>query len=323
MLFGLGQCYADFYHRQHPNLVFDPMTEYQELLDKTFKNPTGFFDAMKRNPAEFLRYACLNGFNNLSILPKEIFKVRSQYWGSNSKWRWKLLLFVLIGGITVSLFGISRRGASLKLNRQRILAITSRPNFWKVFYLCILGITPILSILLLVPSPRYWISLVPILYLLLACCFDILLRRLRLVRYEHLFTGISLIVFCTPNFLLPRPNYRASALRHIASHTRSNPVVGAWWADPDCVFGFSGNATAVSINNGIYGKDIADGRFDVLIFDPNFRGTKTWDTQREFFDSFEHDPVKYGFRKLTELPTGTASIFYREKPSAAVPGDAL
>jgi hypothetical protein len=35
-LFGLGQCYAEYYHRSHPQRAFSPMTEYREVLDETF-----------------------------------------------------------------------------------------------------------------------------------------------------------------------------------------------------------------------------------------------------------------------------------------------
>jgi hypothetical protein len=322
MLIGLGQCYADYYHRQHPDSVYESMTEYQELLDKTFNNPTGFFDAIKKNPAEMLRYLCHNGFNNLSQIPNEMFRVRAR-WASHGKWPSKLVLLVLAGGILATIRVIAGAESRERIRRKWGSITNSHSDFWKIVYLCVLGTTPIISILLLVPSPRYWIALVPILYVILAFCVEISQRRLRLSRYEHVLVMISLLAFCTPNFLLPRPNYRVSALRHLAPHIRSKPTIGALWANPDCIFGFCGNAIPISVNDGIYEKDIIAGRFDVLIIDPYFRGTRTWNTQQDFFVSFEREPGKYGFRKLTEVPTGIASIFYRENPEADFSRDAL
>ena len=64
-LLGLGQCYADFYHRHHPETPLNPMTEYKEILDETFKNPTGFCEAVENNPPEAFRYFGLNSARNL------------------------------------------------------------------------------------------------------------------------------------------------------------------------------------------------------------------------------------------------------------------
>ena len=315
MLIGLGQCYADYHHRQNPESVYESMTEYQELLDKTFKNPTGFVDAMTKNPAEMLRYMFHNGLHNLAKIPNEMFRVRAR-WSPKSRWPSTLVLLLLAGGVLVIVCGLVRPESRLQIKQSLGFTGNSHPDFWKFVYLCALGTTPVLSILLLVPSPRYWIALVPLLYVILAFCVEVLLRWLRFSRYEHVLVLVSLFAFCTPNFLVPRPNHRVSALRYVAPRVRSMPTVGALWANPDCIFGFRGNAIPISVTDGIYAQDITAGRFDILIIDPNFRGTRTWNTQREFFTSLERDPSGYGFHKLTEVPTGNASIFYRELPSA-------
>jgi len=39
LLQGLGQCYGDYYRRLHPDERFNPMTEYQDVLDRVFWQP--------------------------------------------------------------------------------------------------------------------------------------------------------------------------------------------------------------------------------------------------------------------------------------------
>jgi hypothetical protein len=60
-------------------------------------------------------------------------------------------------------------------------------------------------------------------------------------------------------------------------------------------------------------KDIAAGDFDVLMIDNFFRSTATWANQRDFFEDLTHDPWKYGFKKVTDVPTGRMDIYYRPR----------
>lgn len=68
LLLGLGQCYATFYKTEHPEAVFQPMTEYQQLLDATFDHPDSFSASLRHNPREAFRYFALNTLTNLCRL---------------------------------------------------------------------------------------------------------------------------------------------------------------------------------------------------------------------------------------------------------------
>jgi len=315
LLFGLGQCYAAYYHRQHPDVIFDPMTEYQELLDKTFDKPSGFLDAVIKNPSELLRYVFRNGWRNFSTIPKEMFSIRSQGWGrERHTWRYRLIVCILAGGAIAAAVRIWRIGLFQRPKEWRNSLERSHGDLRGILLLCILATTPLVAILLLIPSPRYWISIVPLAYLLLAGCVEVLLRELAFPGLEALFVALSFVSYCSPNFIVPRPNYPVVALRRVLSLVSDKPVVGAWWPHPYCVFGFCGNAIPVGINDGIFAKDILTGRFDVFVIDRNFRESKTWASQRDFFETFEHEPEKFAFRKLDNTSTGSASIFYHQKP---------
>src|SRR5205807_7834163 len=110
--------------------------------------------------------------------------------------------------------------------------------------------------------------------------------------------------------------FEVQALRHIAPLLRSHPVIGAWLASPYAVFAFRGDAKDVGVIEGIKAKDIVAGDFDVLMIDNAFRSTATWAEQRDFFEDLTHNPWKYGFKKVTDVPTGRMDIYYRPRVPA-------
>jgi hypothetical protein len=172
------------------------------------------------------------------------------------------------------------------------------------------------AIVMLVGSPRYWISIVSVLYLAIAFCCDSLIKTFRSTRFEVLVTISALVFFCRPNFLdLKGNNYEVRAMRAVVPLVRARPVVGALWADPLVVYGFRGEAEGVSAWDGIKSEDIAAGRFDVLNLDRGFRSSKTWAEQQAFFEAFEQNPAQYGFKKLEGIDIGPRAVYYR--PSVA------
>jgi hypothetical protein len=114
--------------------------------------------------------------------------------------------------------------------------------------------------------------------------------------------------------MVPRPNYELDAVRHVAPCVKDYPTVGAWWANPDTVLGLYGKASPFSISDGIHQTDIENGKIDILLIDGNFRGTKTWADQRDFFEQFERQPETFGYKKAAGIPTGRFDIYYKPRP---------
>ena len=96
--------------------------------------------------------------------------------------------------------------------------------------------------------------------------------------------------------------------------------IAAWWAGPYVVLGLGTKAESVQSAHGIHASDIENKQVDILLIDPAFRITAAWAKDRQFFESFEREPQRFGFNKLTGYDTGDFSIYYQPKPIAAGPG---
>ncbi len=288
-LYGLGQCYADFYRRGHPQEVFDPMTEYQAILDRTFNKPAGFCAAIRNNPGEALRYFTLNGMRNLfSSVPKSLLdRYREQKARYSHGVLYWIVRVVLISGALLGarrLYRAEWKRAGFSIGS--IFAMAKRSSTCRKLLLLILLLsTSSVAMVLLVGSARYFYCWTPLFYLGVAYCADSLLRSPGLSRFENLFVALSFLFLCSPNYLAPRPNYEFEAVRHVAAHAKEHPVIAAWWSEPDAVLALKGNAKAISIWDGIHQADIENGKIDILMLDPNFKNSKTWVDQRNFLNN--------------------------------------
>jgi len=101
------------------------------------------------------------------------------------------------------------------------------------------------------------------------------------------------------------------AVRHVAAYVKEFPTVGAWWAKPDAVIALHGKAGSMSIWDGIHQAEIGSGKIDILMIDENFRTSKTWMEQRDFFERFERQPEAWGFKKMKDFPAGRFDIYYK------------
>jgi hypothetical protein len=322
LLMGLGQCYGQFLKAEHPEQTFDPMTEYQWVLDQKFGKPTSLVGAIENNPREAMRYFRLNTLRNLRNLPEELLSTRSGSKAPLIARPHSLLMYLVLlaGGFcgVVGFFrGTSRQPSEMKTNSASQESESSDGFARKVVILVLLCSAASVAIVLLVGSPRYWISIVPLLYLIIAFCADALMKTVRLPHFGLILAVAALVLFCRPNFLdLKGDNYEVRAMRAVGSRVRPRPVIGALWAEPLVVYGFRGQAQGVSAWDGIKAEDIAAGRFDILNLDRGLRASRTWDTQRAFFEGFEAEPARYGFQKLEGIEIGPRAVYYRPASAA-------
>jgi hypothetical protein len=318
-LAGLGQCYADYYHGRHPGVVFSPMTEYRELLDRTFNKPAGFCDAVNNNPSEALRYFAVNGARNLlwygpgALMDRYREQTARRHHGVLY---WAVRVILLSGAVASARFLYRARW------KCETLCVGPGPAAWystrrKLFILAVLASTAFVAMLLLVGTSRYYLCWAPLFYLGVAYCADSLMRAFNFFRYEAQLIGLSFLIFCSPNYLTSRPNYEFDAIRQVAARVKEHPTIAAWWAEPDTVLALRENATPISIPEGIHQADIESGRIDILLIDQGFRESKTWAEQRDFFQRFEREPESWGFRKATDIPTGKLDIYYRPNSARA------
>lgn len=316
LLFGLGQCYATFYKTEHPEAAFHPMTEYQELLDETFGQPTSFIGAIAHNPREAFRYFALNARSNLQLLPSALLSTR-QTMVSTSLLAGRLhalflLAGLLAGGVLLGwrIFRAVRGPAPWGRLRRAHGAL-----LWQVLLVGLFCAASSAAILMLVPSPRYWISWVPLIYLTVAACFDALLRRPVFAKRAWLLWAATLGLFCRPLFLHlgPNENHEVTALRHILPKLPETPVIAGIYTRPYQAYAFRGHAISVNAGEGLSAAGMREGRYDVLIVDAAIRTSRVWSENRAFFEAFEVDPAPLGYVKLTEAFTGRRDIYYRPR----------
>ena len=301
LLFGFQQCYADFYHYEHPTLIYTSMTEYTWLMQQKFGDPHSFFSLLWHYPTESARYLILNSRNNLVQLIGGLFQVRDQ---ENDELQNIFVWLVLDLGFLLLIPYINRSTLQSFLRDKRLVM--------KFIVLLSLASASSVSIILLIPSVRYWISIAPLLYLLLACCFDRILGLLRSSRDRTLALTFIGVLFCYPHYSFAHPNSEFRALQHIAPLVEQNPTIVAWWAEPDRAFGFNGKARAQSTPDNITVEEIKD--TDILLIDHYFRSTRLWNSKKVFFEDLELNPAKYGFHRVTDVDTGRFDILYRPSP---------
>lgn len=325
LLFGLGQCYAAFYKTEHPEVPFHAMTEYQELLDETFGHPRSFFGAIASNPREAFRYFALNTIHNLKLLPPALLSTRQTQnpTGLLTGRSHALFLFagLLAGGalLTRRIFA-AVRGPAPASWRETVRRVRQEHGalLWQVLLVVLFCSASSAAILMLVPSPRYWISWVPLVFLAVAACFDSLLRLGFLEKRPWLLWVPALALFCRPVFLHlgPNENHEVSALRHILPKLPENPVIAGVYTRPYQAYAFRGHAVSVNAGSDLSAAGLREGRYDVLIVDEAMRTSRVWSENRAFFEAFEADPAPLGYVKLTEAFTGRRDIYYRQRATS-------
>lgn len=325
LLFGLGQCYAAFYKTEHPEVPFHAMTEYQELLDETFGHPRSFFGAIASNPREAFRYFALNTIHNLKLLPPALLSTRQTQnpTGLLTGRSHALFLFagLLAGGalLTRRIFA-AVRGPAPASWRETVRRVRREHGalLWQVLLVVLFCSASSAAILMLVPSPRYWISWVPLVFLAVAACFDSLLRLGFLEKRPWLLWVPALALFCRPVFLHlgPNENHEVSALRHILPKLPENPVIAGVYTRPYQAYAFRGHAVSVNAGSDLSAAGLREGRYDVLIVDEAMRTSRVWSENRAFFEAFEADPAPLGYVKLTEAFTGRRDIYYRQRATS-------
>ncbi len=336
LLFGFGLCYAAFYNKEHPEVALEPMTEYRKVFDEKFGRPTTFLEAIRNNPREAFRYFALNTLQTLKVIPRAMLKTRQKE-GPTSQLIDRLpKLFLLTGLLTGgSLLArrifVAARGPRRTAWKESVRRFQQkhRDLLWQIMLVAMFATASSVAIIVLIPQPRYWISCVPLVYLIVAACFDSLLRLEFLRKRPWLLWMPALILFCRPLFLGLglNQNSEVNALRQIAPRLPETPVLAGMYTLPYQAYAFRGHAVSVNAWQDLSAEGIRKGSYDVLLVDDAMRASDFWSKNRDFFEAFQADPASSGYVKLTDatpgLPhsadaayTGRCDIYYRPRNPA-------
>ena len=321
LLLGLGQCYATFYKTEHPEAVFQPMTEYQQLLDATFDHPDSFSAALRHNPREAFRYFALNTLTNLSRLLPTMLSTRDTRVPASLLTGRRIHVLLLMGTLLAGGMLLARRivmevRSPVPQQWKEALRRARTEHgelMWKLLLVVLFASASSVAIILLVPVARYWITCAPLLFLTVAACFDSLLRLRFLENRSWLLCAPALALLCRPLFLGmgPNENYEVHALRSIVPLLAERPVLAGIWTEPFQAYAFRGKAIAVNAWDDLSAAGVKNGRYDVLIVDPLLRSSRAWQENQSAFEEFEADPGRHGYAKVTGSFTGPNSIYYR------------
>ena len=166
----LNQSYASLYSKLNPGEKFSAMVEYRSITDEKF-GKGGFKDACANNPVEVSKYLALNGTINSLILVPGLLRHRSLFMPESLGKKGEVvqisvLLIILLSGMFLA--AIKFRHGGLK----GILKTAAHALFdYNIIFSLILCSASIVAILLLIPDPRYWISCIPLLFILV--CWSI------------------------------------------------------------------------------------------------------------------------------------------------------
>lgn len=301
LLQGLGQCYASYYVKRHPEAHFDPMTEYEPLLNRTFGNPKGFFEAVSNNPSEAFRYFAVNGAHN-------IIKVPGRLLGSGSPVRFGITLLLLVAGTII--------GLTHSKSDRKNPSHTATSNMWEKLsftHLQVLALVGLASasfaaIILLIPDERYWISWVPLIYLWLAWSIDQVLEIRPLKAHATVVVIALAAVLCAPKYAWRRSNQEIIyQVREAVKKGPDKPIVAGNSATGWAIALFGNGATVV---NDASPWELRKGRYHVFVSSGLDR-TSRWLEDLPFLKIFTANPESYGYRNISHVDGTKSDIYVR------------
>lgn len=308
LLMGLGQCYAVYYKDRHPDEQFEPMTEYKDILDKVFSKPRTFTEALRNNPSEAGHYFLQNGARNLArILRGELLVSNSRF---GQRWPSEIVRLLVLLGAGIGIWMIAR-------SRPRVLiGSLARDEFVRILVLLLLASASSVSILLLIPNARYWITWVPLAYLVLAWAVDHIIDFCRARHWEIFLLFAAIASFDFPVFVGMQSNQgMIYTVKESLSDLGREPVIAGLFVYPLATFAFNGKARQVNAYDKLSPDGLRDHRYDLFIAD-GLESTAIWNRDKLFFEAFVRSPESYGYRLLPSMPSGTR-IYVRARHARA------
>jgi hypothetical protein len=322
LFLGLNQCYTAFSTRDDPHADFDPMTEYEIVMEKRFPGARGFIDAFMINPSEIIRYFVLNGWSNLSklyrvvkhnsiLLPGNLGDTPNRYSILRIEWAISFLFVVL---------------TSIRLLWR---LINESPRVWwkqlwtddRVYFLVGLAMVSAPAIFLLIPEPRYWITIIPLLFWGPAAFVSKLAKSLKgWTLFGMAVAGIFVMANpAFPSSLIlsssPQKELILSFREKLAGLEKEKIEVLGRWVDPLCTFAAPGRCKSTNIwdiPKGLpFESVITSKSHDLILIDGALRVTRRYKLEKPFFDSFIERPEGFGYQLLLEGGEKNTMIFLR------------
>lgn len=177
LLVGLVQGYAVWYLPQHPDEHFNPYSEAGRVTDRVFDHPRTFTEAVRHNPGAFATYVAANATQNLRRLPAMLLLPRvlpGFRFTLENRFRQATCVLVLAGG---GLLLWLLRQPGLRPPLGAMLRRVGRSP--RAAILVLLTSASAVPLLIHITEARLVLTVVPLLYLLVAWGLDQWLTLLR------------------------------------------------------------------------------------------------------------------------------------------------
>lgn len=298
LLLGLSQCYTSLHSKFHPEEKMSTMVEYSDLVDRVFDHPTGFIDATIKNPKEVAKYLIINGGINSAILLPGLLRHRAfpgtEKYGKKGEMLQISLILLILFSVTVS--GVLK--AKSKMSKIVLNCIGAIGGIGNLIVLLSLCSASLVSIFLLIPDPRYWISFVPLLFLWIAWSLNFIFNRIRNSPVNIALFAILITLMSMPMFLNKDTNSSMILkMRESREKSEVNPKVAGLYPIATAFFAFKDKCQVVCVGE-LKIADFKDRRYDFVIADKYLRDSRYWNENSIFMDDFEMNPEKHGYSFL-------------------------
>lgn len=283
LTFGLRQCYSASVAPARPG-GGDPMAE-SSAFQRDFPGDASMRDVLLRHPLPLLRYLLSNGARNVLLAPRRVTSHHSLLAGWDyelaSPRRGDLLLRAQSWGITLGL-------CAALLAALAALARGGRDEKVAMLLAIALGATSLVALLVLIPTPRYWIPLAVLPYWGGAWAGTRLLSRLRPAA-AGLAVAAAALLLSQPAFAGRVPPAGREAQDRLlatvgenvcdAARTGAPAVVGGFW--PGAFLAYLPPLPGRAVNlwelpPEVWRERLRSGGFDVFLWDARLDGTNAF-----------------------------------------------
>ncbi len=318
LLMGLGQNYAVYHHKNHPEEALDPGTEYLKILNSVFKHPRSFQEAVLNNPAEATAYFFHNFTNNMLQVGPRMLSCRDSGGRNGLGFFARFHAVVLAGVLLIGIGGI----VLVLLKRGDALFPLPVGMTWKLGALFCFGTGSSVALVMHYPMERYWLTLGPLVFGFVAFAFSGVLRVSRLENRPFLQVAavfVVLLVFDRPVFAgLPDGNATIRKLQEAMAGLPRPIRLAANNPAPFSVYLLEGNAKLSSPMEGFTLADFRAGAYDVVLINSGLRNTSLWAGARKEFEDVVAHPQVYGYCRDEAASEGDLTVLIK-KASLRVP----
>jgi hypothetical protein len=314
LFLGLQQCYTYFSVTRDAGLHLEPMTEFDSVMNKKFPGASGFLVAVLINPGEVAQYFFFNCISNLLhlyyLLPTHSVLLPTTLAGNGSAgliakketlgysvlWIEQLVIFscIAFGGIWL----LTRR--ILDINKRRI-----RIDDKAIFILSMAAVS-LTALFLLYPTPRYWITMIPLLFwgpaaLTSKYCISVNYRSMIILSFAMSFVFVNPVFTSSLNSSINKDKDIALALRDTISTLEKTPIK-ALGVFPDILLPFvipgrweSTNNMDIRSKGSSYEALVKSKEYDLVIIDGWLMKTQQYKREQDFFVNMLKNPEEYDY----------------------------